>query len=384
LNATHDGSALRIVIAGGGTGGHVLPAVATIAELNARGIPFEAIWIGSESGMERGAADEAGVAYHAIKTGKLRRYFSLETAVDAGRLPVGAIQARRLLRAFRPAVVLSTGGFVSVPTVVAARGIAPVLTHEQTTIVGLATRINLQFANVLALSYDRTRDRIKGGRCRVVVTGNPVRSSLATGDPAAGLARFGFSPDFPLVYVTGGARGASPLNQRIEAMLPDLLTTCQILHQAGPSSVHGDAERLRALRDRFPGSLKPRYHVVEFVRDELADVYAAASLVVARAGAGTVAELAFLGKPSLLIPLPLSGGGEQDVNARMLADAGAAQVLPQSEARPDRLRAEIDGLLANPERLRAMSERAASLAHPDAAARLADELLVLAGYRIGA
>lgn len=369
---------LRLLIAGGGTGGHVQPALAVIEELRRRQLPLDLLWVGSHGDVEGPAAARAGIAYRAIRTGKLRRYLSAQTLLDAVRVPVGIGEAWAILRDFRPDVIFSTGGFVSVPTVVAGARLAPILTHEQTAILGLATRINIRFADVLALSFEPCTARVRGFRGRTVVTGNPVRASLATGDPARGLARFGFRPDLPLLYVTGGARGSSPINQRIAALLPDLLAIGQVLHQAGPPTANADAAALARLRATLPPALRERYRVVEVVGAELPDIYAAAALVLGRAGAGTVAELAYLGKPSLLIPLPGSGGGEQAANARLLGDAGAAVVLRQEEATPDRLRAELASLLGDAKRLRAMGQRAATLGRPDAAARLADELVALA------
>jgi UDP-N-acetylglucosamine--N-acetylmuramyl-(pentapeptide) pyrophosphoryl-undecaprenol N-acetylglucosamine transferase len=372
---------IRLVVAGGGTGGHVLPALAVVEELRRREVPLELLWIGSHGDVEGPAAERAGIPFRSIQTGKLRRYVAVETIVDAGRLPIGTAQAWRIMRGFRPDVIFSTGGFVSVPTVVAAARMAPILTHEQTAILGLATRINLRFADVLALSFERTASRVTGFDGRIVVTGNPVRSSLRTGDAARGLARFGFTADLPFLYVTGGARGASPLNQRVATLLPGLLETCQVLHQTGPATANNDLKMLERLCAGWPPGVQRRYRAVEFVRDELADVYAATTLVLGRAGAGTIAELAYLGKPGLLIPLPGSGGGEQDENARTLVDAGGAVVLAQEEATPDRLRAELERLLGDPDRLREMGERAGNLARPDAASRLAEELLMLASRR---
>jgi UDP-N-acetylglucosamine--N-acetylmuramyl-(pentapeptide) pyrophosphoryl-undecaprenol N-acetylglucosamine transferase len=368
---------VRLVIAGGGTGGHVLPALAVVEELRGRGLSLDLLWIGSHGDVEGPAAKRAGIPFRTIQTGKLRRYLSAQTVLDAARLPIGTIQAWRILRQFRPDVIFSTGGFVSVPTVVAGARLAPILTHEQTAILGLATRINLRFADVLAVSFERSATRVKGFDGRIVMTGNPVRSSLRHGDAARGLSRFGFSSDLPLLYVTGGARGASPLNQRVAALLPDILQVCQILHQTGPATANNDLKMLEKRRAGWSAELQRRYRPVEFVRDELADVYAAASLVLGRAGAGTIAELTYLGKPGLLVPLPGSGGGEQDENALTLADAGAAVVLAQPEATPERLRSDIERLLADPDRLKSMGERAAGLARHDASSRLAEELLAL-------
>jgi UDP-N-acetylglucosamine--N-acetylmuramyl-(pentapeptide) pyrophosphoryl-undecaprenol N-acetylglucosamine transferase len=369
---------VKIAVAGGGTGGHVLPAIAVIDELRRRDAIGDLLWIGSETGVEREVARDADIPFTAIPTGKLRRYFSLQTGVDAARVPLGIIQARRLLRRFRPDAVFSTGGFVSVPAVLAARGVAPVLTHEQTAILGLANRINARFAAILALSYAETEAAAHGRSPRVEVTGNPVRAALRAGDRARGFARWGFDPNLPLVYVTGGARGASPINQRVESLLPELLDRCQILHQTGPASANDDLARLTAARETWPAPHYDRYQPVEYVRDELPDVYAAASLVVGRAGAGTVAELAFVGLPSVLIPLPGAGGDEQTRNARVLAGRGAAVLLPQADATPDRLRAVLLDLLDHPDRLTGMAAAARSVGRSDAAERLADLLLEVA------
>jgi UDP-N-acetylglucosamine--N-acetylmuramyl-(pentapeptide) pyrophosphoryl-undecaprenol N-acetylglucosamine transferase len=370
---------LRLVIAGGGTGGHVQPARAVLEELRRRNIAVEPLWIGSADGLEREAAAKEGIRYRAIPTGKLRRYLDWRTPLDAARIPLGIGEAWRHLRRFRPDVVFSTGGFVSVPSVVAAARLAPILTHEQTATLGLATRINARFADVVALSWTLSLKPLHGLRCRVVVTGNPVRSSLAEGDAERARFRYGFRPDLPFVYVTGGARGASPLNERIAALLPGLLERCQVLHQTGPDSANADAVTLRRARDTWPPELRARYQVVEFVGEELADVYAAVDLVVGRAGAGTVAELACFGLPAVLVPLPGTGGDEQTRNARMLAEAGGAVLLPQDEATPERLREVLLDLLAAPGRRVTMATSARAIGRPDAAGRLVDELLGLAG-----
>jgi UDP-N-acetylglucosamine--N-acetylmuramyl-(pentapeptide) pyrophosphoryl-undecaprenol N-acetylglucosamine transferase len=369
---------LRLLIAGGGTGGHVLPALAVVEELRERDLPLDLHWIGSHTGVEAESAERAAIPFTAIETGKLRRYPSLRTLTDAGRIPVGVVQARRAVSEFRPDVVLSTGGFVSVPTVLAAKGIAPVVTHEQTAILGLATRIDAKVAVVLAVSWDATGPAARAIHRRVVVTGNPVRRSLLDGNAARGFAAFGFDPTMPLLYVTGGARGASPINSRIAELLPGLLEGWQVLHQTGPETANSDLADLRARQRTWPDHLQSRYRAVDFLRDDLADVYAAASAIIGRAGAGTVAELTVLGVPSILIPLPGAGGDEQTRNARLLADAGGAILLPQDEATPERLQRELDALLASPERRSLMSAAARRVGKPDAAANLADVLLSVA------
>jgi UDP-N-acetylglucosamine--N-acetylmuramyl-(pentapeptide) pyrophosphoryl-undecaprenol N-acetylglucosamine transferase len=369
---------VRLAITGGGTGGHVLPALAVVDELRRRNALADLIWVGSREGVESRAAEEAAIYFVAIPTGKLRRYLSLRNITDAARVPLGVLAARRALSEFRPNVVLSTGGFVSVPAVVAARGIAPVLTHEQTAILGLANRINARFADVLAVSHAQTELLASRLHRRVVLTGNPIRVGLTAGDRSRGLERLEFDDATPVVYVTGGARGASPINQRIAALLPGILDRVQIVHQTGPLSANPDAGNLSQRRESLPEPVRHRYRVVEFLGDELADVYAAADLVVGRAGAGTIAELAYVGLPAILVPLPGARGDEQALNARVLGDAGAAIVIEQTDATPERLRAQILELLDDPERRVRMATAARSVARPDAAARLADELLSLA------
>lgn len=368
---------LRLLIAGGGTGGHVMPAVAVVEELRRRELDVELLWIGGHTGVEGSIAANRGIPFAAVQTGKIRRYVDIRTLVDLVRIPIGIGQAAIKVRRFRPDVIFSTGGNVSVPSVVGGRRVAPILTHEQTAQVGLANRTAARFATRFAVAYEETAVIARNMHQSVVVTGNPVRESLKGGDAERGRRAFGLSVALPVVYVTGGARGASPLNTRIEALVPELLEHCQIVHQAGPASANDDAARLAALRDRFPPALRERYVVREFITDEQADLFALADLVIGRAGAGTVAELAYLGLPSILIPLPGTWGDEQRKNARVLSNAGAAVLLEQDGATPETLRETILAIIGDAERQRAMREAARALAKPNAASDLVDELLAL-------
>jgi UDP-N-acetylglucosamine--N-acetylmuramyl-(pentapeptide) pyrophosphoryl-undecaprenol N-acetylglucosamine transferase len=370
---------LKLVIASGGTGGHIGPVIAVLAALRARA-DVDATWVGGTWGIERDAAKRAGVPFHAIQTGKLRRYLSWQTPIDAVRIPIGLTQAYRLLKRMQPAVVFSTGGYVAVPTAVAAARLGiPVLTHEQTAQLGLATRIIARSADLLALSFPLPELSDYTGRAHIRVTGNPVRSELFGGDAAQGAVHFGLSPDLPTIYVTGGARGSSPVNDRIERALPLLLPTMQIIHATGPTEANDDYARLTRVREALPDAWRGRYVVVERLGDELADVYALAMLVIGRSGAGTVAELAALGKPSILIPLPGTGGDEATKNARVLADVGAAVVISQSEATPDVIASHVSALMTDPDRRQQMSDAARTVAPQNAAEKIADELVRLAG-----
>lgn len=376
---SHNQSPLRLLIAGGGTGGHVLPAVAVIEELRSREIPMEILWVGSRNGVERSFAQEQGIPFTAVQTGKLRRYLSLENMIDALRVPVGIVQSWNIVRKFNPDVIFATGGSVSVPTVISGHRRAPVLTHEQTAQVGISNKIASRFAHRFACSYEATATVASTMHKDVVVTGNPVRRSLMEGTRAGALKTFGMTSELPLLFVTGGARGASAINERIEAMLPGILEVTQIVHQTGPSSANPDYNRLSKLRESLPEGLRERYQVRDMLRTEMADLYAAADLVIGRAGAGTVAELAYTGTPAILIPLGGTWGDEQRKNAALLSNADAALVLEQEDTPAGELEKAIRNLITTEDRLSVMAANAKSLSRGDAAANVADELLNLAG-----
>jgi UDP-N-acetylglucosamine--N-acetylmuramyl-(pentapeptide) pyrophosphoryl-undecaprenol N-acetylglucosamine transferase len=381
---------VRILVTGGGTGGHVSPALAVIQTLQgmARGADWapEFRYVGSRHGVERGLVEAAGIPFVGVQSGKLRRagslrgLLTLQNLADAFRVPVGVAQAMGEVRRFRPDVVLATGGYVSVPPVVAA-GLrrVPVLIHEQTVQIGLANRITARFAARIALTFEGAASELPPGqRRKAFVTGNPVRAAIFGGDRARAVGRLGFDPAddaLPAVYVTGGALGARSINRAVESVLPGLLAGCRLIHQCGKA----DGGRLAGVREALPEALRRRYHVAAFVGAEIADVFALADLVVGRSGAGTVTEVAAVGKPALFIPLVPTGGDEQTRNARRSVEAGAAGLLPGRDLDGPRLLSEIRALLADPARLAAMGRAARSLATPQAAHDLARALLALAG-----
>ena len=360
---------MRVVIAGGGTGGHTSAGLAVAAALGKDGADVH--WIGSRAGLEAQRVPEAGLAFHAISTGKLRRYWDRQNVSDVlVRVPAGLLQSWRLLRRLRPAVLFSTGGFVSVPPALAARALGiPIVIHEQTAVPGLANRITGRFAARVAVSFPTAGRDFP--RDRVVLTGNPVRDELLEGSGETALGRFGFDAAVPLVYVTGGAQGSHRINRVVGDALPRLLAICQIVHQCGDNAETGDHLWLREQARALPPATGRRYAVRPYVGAELADVYAATALLVGRSGAGTVTECCRLGLPAVFIPLPGASGDEQTANARVVEAAGGAMVLPQGDLTAERLVDTLTRLLADRAGLRAMGERARALAVPDAAERLA-------------
>lgn len=366
---------LRLLITGGGTGGHTYPALTTLSAVQRRHLPHDVLWVGTANGLEARITAEHGIPFKAITTGKLRRRPNLRelgtNIADVFRIPVGVFQAVGHAARYLPDVVLSTGGYVAVPIGVAAKLIRrPLVMHEQTTVVGLANRILARLATRIALSHESSLDYLPASvRDRAVVTGNPVRPELLRGDSAAAYDHFGLTFEVPLIYVTGGAQGSKQINTLIAESLPTLLRHAQIVHQCGPAWI----EQMRAVP--LPPGLADRYHPVPYVGAELPDLLAAADVLVARAGAGTVSELTAVGKPSVLIPLIPTGGDEQRKNAAYLVSAGAARALLEPHPSAEQLLAELMPVLADPALRASMGAAARKLGRVDAADALCDLLL---------
>ena len=312
----------------------------------------------------------SGIPYVAISTGKLRRYWAWQNVADLlVNVPVGTLSVLRILRALQPRVVFGTGGFVALPVVFAAALLRlPVVLHEQTAVPGLANRIGARFARRIAVTFPDRAGRFPAAR--VVVTGNPLRPELRAGSRSSAIARFQLDPAVPLVYVTGGAQGAHRINRVVGEALAPLAEQAQLIHQCGDNPVTGDRQWLEDRRAALPAALARRYTVMPYIGVELAGIYAAAALVVARAGAGTVNECCQLGMPALYVPLPGTRGDEQTENARIVERLGGAVVLPQSMLTTERLVREVRALLADPAGLKQMGEHARTLAVPDAAERI--------------
>ncbi|MEH0934584.1 UDP-N-acetylglucosamine--N-acetylmuramyl-(pentapeptide) pyrophosphoryl-undecaprenol N-acetylglucosamine transferase [Micromonospora psammae] len=379
---------LRMIVTGGGTGGHTYPALTTIRALRDRlasaGTAPEVRWVGVAHGLEARIARQEGIAFTAITTGKLRRSPNLHewgrNVADAFRVPLGIFQAIMIVARTRPEVVFSTGGYVCVPIGIAAwMTRRPLVMHEQTLTVGLANRILALLADRVLLSHESSIDHLPArARPRAVVTGNPIRPEILMGNRDRALAAYHLDPRLPLVYVTGGAQGAVQVNNLIADILPGLLPKCQVLHQCGDYSL----DRMRQVAAALPDHLRSRYRVVDYVHGELPDVLSAADIVVARSGAGTVAELTALGKACVFIPLIPTGGDEQRRTARHLADAGASRMLAGPDASANRLYEEIMVLLDHPERRRELADAARRHGRPDAATAVASAIIdAAARYR---
>ncbi|MFM7323269.1 MAG: undecaprenyldiphospho-muramoylpentapeptide beta-N-acetylglucosaminyltransferase [Armatimonadota bacterium] len=378
---------MRILVTGGGTGGHVAPAIAVASALRARHPDIVLRYVGARGGLEERLAGEAGIDFDGVAVGKLRRssrgilgMITARNLVDLARVPLGIAQAFGVVTRFRPDAVLSTGGYVCVPAVIAAalRGI-PVLAHEQTVTVGLANRIAARFARTVALSFEGARGSLPKHRAeQAIVTGNPVRAEVLAGDRARAARRFGFDPaddGLPCVYVTGGAQGSRLVNRAVVAAIPALAARARVLHQCGA----GEEPEVSTAHAAAPPEVRRRWRVVPFLpADAVGDAWALCDLLIGRSGAGTVSEACAVGRPAVFVPLQPASGDEQMRNARWMEALGGAVVLPQSECDGAAIEALVGGLLDYPERRAQMADAARGAGRRDAAERIADLLTALA------
>ena len=310
--------ALRVVVTGGGSSGHVTPALAVIERGLDRGWSVD--YIGSNTGIERALVEAAHLRYHSIPVGKLRRYFSLQNFVDPLFVVAGMLQATLLVRKLRPQVVFSKGGFVSFPVVFGAWvNRVPVVAHESDTTPGLANRMSMPFVRVLCVANGETRNHVPRS-LRVEETGTPLRKALFEGNRERGMQEFGLDPKLRTLLVFGGSLGASTINEAVRALLPDLGEDTQVIHVCGKGKLDPTLAGL------------PRYRQYEYMQDEFPDALACADLVVCRAGANSIAELIALAIPTIVVPLAAAQSrGDQLENADRFVAAGFGWKIPDEE-----------------------------------------------------
>ncbi len=307
----------KIVLTGGGTAGHVTPNLALLPSLKELG--YEILYIGSYNGIERKLIENAGIEYAGISSGKLRRYFDLKNFSDPFRVLKGCAEARSLIKKYRPDVVFSKGGFVSVPVVLAARHFKiPTIIHESDMTPGLANKICIPSATKVCCNFPETLAYLP--KEKAVLTGSPIRKELLEGDRLTGLNYSGLSASRPIILVIGGSLGSVAVNRAIRGILPKLLETYQVIHICGKGN----------LDEHLIG--RNGYVQYEYVDTPLRHLFAAADLVVSRAGANSICEILALKKPNILIPLSASASrGDQILNARSFEKQGFSKVLEEEQ-----------------------------------------------------
>lgn len=350
---------MKILFAGGGTLGPVTPLLAVAEALRAQDPSVSIVWIGTAHGPEKSLVEAAGYPFFAVPVARLPRYPSTEWILFSWRMASAFARALWILRRERPDAIGTAGGYTGVPVVKAAWLLRiPRWIHQPDVRPVLSNVLTAPLATWITVAWEATRPSFSTRKTDVV--GNPVRASVTRGDRARALARFGFSGTRPIVLVMGGGGGSAWINQTVSSFAPRLLERADLIHVTG--------------RQKTSAS----YATVELLEGaDMADAYAAADVVVARAGMGTIGEVSVLRKPTLLIPLPNS---LQEANAMLAASAGAAVVVQQAEG-SDALWNVLADLLSDKEKQRHLSERMGALLPDDAAARVAKRLLSWAGNK---
>jgi len=307
----------KIVLTGGGTAGHVTPNIAMLPRLREMG--YDISYIGTYDGIEKKLIEDVGVPYYGISSGKLRRYFSLRNFSDPFRVIKGFRQAKKLMKQLRPDVVFSKGGFVSVPVVLAAaKRKVPIVIHESDMTPGLANKIALPKATKVCCNFPETAETFPEGVA--TVTGTPIRQELFHGDPEKGMDFCGFKEKRPTVLVIGGSTGALAVNKAIWEALDQLLTEYNVIHICGKDKTDESKNG------------KPGYAQFDYVKQELADLFALADVIISRAGANAICELLALRKPNILIPLSKAQSrGDQILNAKSFEKSGYSKVIEEED-----------------------------------------------------
>ncbi|OGY21647.1 MAG: hypothetical protein A2113_03750 [Candidatus Woykebacteria bacterium GWA1_44_8] len=357
-------------------GGHLTPALAVTSELRKRGIN-DIFFIGRSRAMEGDAAPSAesvvisslGIKFYSIPAGRLQREFTRYTTPSLLKAPLGLARSLLILGQERPDLVISFGSYVALPVVLAAWVLGiPAITHEQTVKGGLANSLISRFAKKIALSWPESLKFFPKEKC--IVTGNPIRSEILNVKKKRTARR--------AIFITGGNQGAHSINEAVLEIIEPLLERYEVAHQTGGAERFRDFEMLTARVSQLPRRLQNRYQAFKWLNSaELANVYSRSSLLVGRSGANTVGEVAALGIPALFIPLPWAGAKEQEKNAQMLSDFGAAIILPQERLTPTRLLAAINTMIEKLEIFKKEAKKAKKLINLEAAKSLVDEALKL-------
>lgn len=364
---------MKVALAGGGTGGHVFPAVAIAEELKRRDPNLQLMYLGKKGSLEERVAAEKMIPFRSIIVEGLPSGNVLKKLRSTLSAAVGVVQSLAILFRFRPQAVIGTGGYVSLPPVLAARILRiPTVIHEQNCVPGKANRMAARFADVLAVNFEKSSQYFRGKTSRAV--GNPIRSDflprrLETADRADSRRKLGLNPDKFTVFLLGGSRGAHSLNVAMVDALPHLdPRRFQLVFMTGKE----DYRWVRDACDRAGLSAV----VFQFI-DDMVIAYTAADLVVSRAGASTLAEIAAVGLPAILVPYPHATDRHQELNARAVVEAGAAEIIMNGELGGKGLADRINALSQNEQALSLMRSRSKQFGKPDAAERIVNILFEL-------
>jgi len=366
---------MKIVFTGGGTAGHLFPIIAIIRQMK-KNYPyggFDFYYIGPRDNFSKELLEKEGVKVKRILAGKFRRYFSLRNIVDIFKVPLGIIQSFYYIFVISPDVIFSKGGYGSVPVAFSGRILnVPIFLHESDIIPGVANKIVGKFALeiFIAFSIDETEDFPTEKKLSV---GNPILEGTVKGSKKEAQKTFKLVGGKSVILIMGGSQGARKINDVILANLPLIIRNYEVIHMTGKNNFVQVEKEARVV---LSGNYLKYYHPVSFLSEkDLADAYAVADLVISRAGAGSIFEIAASGKPSILVPLANSAQDHQVKNAYAYAQRGAGLVIEETNFKPHFILERIKYLFDRPEKMKKMSERALEFSRPNAARIVADYLV---------
>ena len=367
---------MRLLIAGGGTGGHIYPALAVARSLGDRPNAPDLVWLGGQRGLEASLVRGARIPVRRLVVRSLRSVdMSVHTVLDPLRLAASVPQAAAILARERPAAIFTTGGYVAVPTLIAAAPLRiPIVLWDGNVVPGRAVRLTARLVDAIAVAHDATGRALAGAGKPWYLTGTPIRDTTAIARTAA-RERLDLPADARVILIFGGSQAVTRFNTAVAEALPRIVERGHVIHVSGEAAY---AEALAA-RERLAPELRSRYRPFPFLRDDMLAALVAADLVVGRAGSSTLAEVTALGIPSVIVPYP-HAAGHQLANARVLAGAGAARLVADEDFDADALMAAAD-LLAEEGTLAAMSVAARSLGRPGAADAVAELVMAAAERR---
>ena len=366
---------MNIVIAGGGTGGHVFPAIAIAKELKMKIAHIKITFVGTARGIESKIVPKEGYDIRFIKSEGLVGKNIFRTIKSALKIPVALRDSKRILKELKPELVLGVGGYSSGPVVLCASMMGiPTMIHEQNTLPGLTNKLLGKFVDTVAVTYHESIRFFP--QEKTYLTGNPVRTEILKGDRGRGCKIFSLKKNLFTIFVFGGSLGATRINNAVSealAYLEPFKDKIQFLHQTGDRDLDAVKEAYR-MRE-FKGTVVPFAY-------EMADAYAVADLIISRAGATTLAEMTACGKAAILVPYPFAAGNHQEVNARKLWDVGAAQMILDKELNGKTLSDSIKYLLQDPDAIGQMERISKSLGNPEATNRIIELMMGLLKKKI--
>lgn len=355
---------MRVLLSGGGTGGHIYPALAMLKEIRERVPQASFLYIGTNKGLEADIVPKEGIPFESIEITGFKRKLSVDNLKTILRFLQGVRESKRIIRRFKPDIVIGTGGYVCGPVVFAAARLhIPTLIHEQNVVPGLTNKFLSRYATKVAVSFSDSKAYFK--RKGVHITGNPRASEVLKGNGHLGRKTLSLPQDKKVVLIVGGSRGAKAINQAFLDMLDRLgeLADCHFVYVTGSVHYEEISQTLSQVKDLKQVTIKPFIY-------NMPDVLAATDLIINRAGASFLAEITALGLPAILIPSPYVTNNHQEKNARWLESHGAARVILEGELSGERLFHEIKDLVTQPKLLEKMKQKSKSLGVPDAGERI--------------